>query len=111
MDAKVKKNPSALKSLSEKCQLSRFCDYFVICGLDIENGLEAELLAGELLLRRWIFLFSSSNTGFFQMAWSISTFPRWTDLIRARLLLTTRHTSAGIPSTLMEPACSHCHRV
>lgn len=57
MDAKVKKNSSALKSLSEKCQLSRFCDYFVICGLDIENGLEAELLAGELLLRRWIFCF------------------------------------------------------
>lgn len=44
MDAKVKK--SALKSLSEKCQLGRFSDYFVICGLDLENGLEADLYTG-----------------------------------------------------------------
>lgn len=50
MDAKVKKSSSsALKSLSDKCQLSRFSDYFVICGLDLENGLEADLYAGEFL--------------------------------------------------------------
>jgi hypothetical protein len=48
MDARVKKTSSSmLKSLSEKCQLSRFSDYFVVCGLDLENGLEADLYTGE----------------------------------------------------------------
>lgn len=51
MDAKPRKSSSsALKMLSDKCQLARFSDYFVICGLDLENGLEADLYAGELLL-------------------------------------------------------------
>lgn len=50
MDGKVK------KSLNEKCQnLARFADYFVICGLDIENGLEVDLHAGEFL--SYLFLF------------------------------------------------------
>lgn len=57
MDAKVKKNSTALKSLSEKCQLSRFCDYFVICGLDIENGLEVEIHAGSLIITSLDLLF------------------------------------------------------
>lgn len=49
MEAKSKKSSSsALKSLSDKCQLARFSDYFVICGLDIENGLEADLYSGEI---------------------------------------------------------------
>lgn len=49
MAAKVKKSSSSvLKSLNDKCQLSRFSDYFVICGLDFENGLEADLYAGEI---------------------------------------------------------------
>lgn len=62
MAAKVKKSSSSvLKSLNDKCQLSRFSDYFVICGLDFENGLEADLYAGELLLRCWIFLFVNSS--------------------------------------------------
>jgi hypothetical protein len=44
---KVKKSSSALKSLSEKHHhLTRFADYFVICGLDLENGLEAEIFQG-----------------------------------------------------------------
>lgn len=47
MDAKVKKSSSSALKLSEKCQLSRFSDYFVISGLDIENGLEADLYAGK----------------------------------------------------------------
>lgn len=43
MDAKYKKTSSVLKPLSEKhFNLARFADYFVICGLDLENGLEAE---------------------------------------------------------------------
>lgn len=58
MDAKVKKSSSsALKTLSEKCQLSRFSDYFVICGLDLENGLEADLYTGAL---HDLFLFTGS---------------------------------------------------
>jgi hypothetical protein len=41
MDGKIK------KSLNEKCQnFARFADYFVICGLDIEQGLEVDLHAG-----------------------------------------------------------------
>lgn len=48
MDARVKKTSSSiLKTLTDKCQLSRFSDYFVICGLDLENGLEADLYTGE----------------------------------------------------------------
>ncbi|XP_070503270.1 DENN domain-containing protein 5B isoform X3 [Chironomus tepperi] len=44
MDAKFKKGSSALKSLSEKHHLlPRFADYFAICGLDVDLGLEAEL--------------------------------------------------------------------
>ncbi|CRK94521.1 CLUMA_CG008026, isoform A [Clunio marinus] len=31
--------------LNDKCQLTKFADYFVICGLDLENGLEADLYA------------------------------------------------------------------
>lgn len=51
MDAKARKSSSsALKMLSDKCQLSRFSDYFVICGLELESGLEADLYAGELSL-------------------------------------------------------------
>lgn len=48
MDARYKKSSSALKSsLSEKhYNLARFADYFVICGLDLENGLEAECYTG-----------------------------------------------------------------
>lgn len=47
MDAKFKKNSSALKSLSEKHHLlPRFADYFAICGLDVDLGLEAELYTG-----------------------------------------------------------------
>ncbi|KAG5685101.1 hypothetical protein PVAND_014301 [Polypedilum vanderplanki] len=39
-----KSSSSVLKSLSDKHhQLARFADYFVICGLDIENGLVEEL--------------------------------------------------------------------
>lgn len=73
MAAKVKKSSSSvLKSLSDKCQLSRFSDYFVICGLDFENGLEADLYAGELLLRCWIFLFC-------QLIMQIIYFFRWCD--------------------------------
>lgn len=42
------KSSSALKSLSEKNHnLARFVDYFVINGLDLENGLEAECFTGE----------------------------------------------------------------
>lgn len=49
MDAKYKKSSSVLKSsLSEKhYNLARFADYFAICGLDLENGLEAECYTGE----------------------------------------------------------------
>jgi len=47
MDAKFKKGSSALKSLSEKHHLlPRFADYFAICGLDVDLGLEAELYTG-----------------------------------------------------------------
>lgn len=43
MDGKVK------KSLNEKClNFARFADYFVICGLDAQTGLEVDLHAGEL---------------------------------------------------------------
>ena len=73
MDAKVKKNSTALKSLSEKCQLSRFCDYFVICGLDIENGLEVEKIhTGSLIITSLDLLFLFHHRFcfcvFFQMA-------------------------------------------
>lgn len=44
----AKKISSSLKSTSDKCQLTRFSDYFVICGLDLENGLEADLYSGEI---------------------------------------------------------------
>lgn len=49
MDAKYKKSSSAFKSsLSEKhYNLARFADYFAICGLDFENGLEAECYTGK----------------------------------------------------------------
>lgn len=49
MDAKSKlKSSSAFKSLSEKHHnLARLVDYFVICGLDLENGLEAECFTGK----------------------------------------------------------------
>lgn len=49
MDAKYKKSSSALRSsLGEKnFNLARFSDYFVICGLDLENGLEAECYTGK----------------------------------------------------------------
>ena len=51
MEANAKsklKSSSALKSLSEKNHnLARFVDYFVINGLDLENGLEAECFTGE----------------------------------------------------------------
>jgi uncharacterized ferredoxin-like protein len=38
-----KKGSSALK---RDHNLARFADYFVICGLDLENGLEAECFTG-----------------------------------------------------------------
>lgn len=60
MDAKVKKSSSALKTLSEKCQLTRFTDYFVICGLDIENGLEADLYTGAINCVAGSFVFVST---------------------------------------------------
>lgn len=42
MDGKVK------KSLNEKClNYARFADYFVICGLDCQTGLEVDMQAGE----------------------------------------------------------------
>lgn len=53
MDAKVKKSSSSALKLSDKCQLSRFSDYFVICGLDLENGLEADLYTGEFVDFLW----------------------------------------------------------
>lgn len=50
MEANVRsklKSTSALKSLSEKNHnLARFVDYFVINGLELENGLEAECFTG-----------------------------------------------------------------
>lgn len=42
MDSRKKSVVSGLKPLNEKQLLSRFADYFVICGLDNENGLEVE---------------------------------------------------------------------
>lgn len=51
METKAKRNCG--KTLSEKCQLSRFSDYFVICGLDLENGLEADLYSGLKILMKF----------------------------------------------------------
>jgi hypothetical protein len=45
MEILRKKSSSALKSLRDQ-SLARFADYFVICGLDLENGLEAECFTG-----------------------------------------------------------------
>lgn len=64
MDAKFKKSSSALKSLSEKhYQLTRFADYFVICGLDVDLGLEAELYTGiwTEIFHNWMFIKKNKN--------------------------------------------------
>ena len=38
---------TAVKSLNDKCQLVRFADYFAICGLDYEAGLEVDRYSGK----------------------------------------------------------------
>lgn len=38
-----------LHSHSEHMQLSRFADYFVICGLDLDTGLEPDRFAGKTI--------------------------------------------------------------
>lgn len=38
---------TVVKSLNEKCQLVRFADYFAICGLDYEAGLEVDRYSGK----------------------------------------------------------------
>lgn len=37
---------------------TRFADYFVICGLDFESGLEPDILAGKI---RLFFLINNNN--------------------------------------------------
>lgn len=75
MEANVRsklKSTSALKSLSEKNHnLARFVDYFVINGLELENGLEAECFTGiyhyETIQRRKCFLHFDDFSFFFKM--------------------------------------------
>lgn len=43
---------TAVKSLNDKCQLVRFADYFAICGLDYEAGLEVDRYSGKYTKRK-----------------------------------------------------------
>lgn len=117
-----KGSSSVLKSLSDKHhQLARFADYFVICGLDLENGLVEELYTGE----RTIQISTSHSTLkftldffviiFFSLFFLLRSkmelqFLHSTDLTREKRLKTTQITSRAIHLMPTVVRCSHFHR-
>ena len=47
LESNAAANLSTITMMSKKTQFNKFADYFVICGLDLDSGLEPDLNSGK----------------------------------------------------------------